>query len=548
MSWFLGVMRGGSRLLHSTLCLAALASITMIGCAVDFDATDTTNVFSCNSDDDCLADFVCVQDVVGEVGVCQPTGTTGGTNCFDRDQDGYLSGPGCAGTGPFDCNDDPDQDGALINPGREEDCNGIDDDCDEEIDEEIDPRPCSLQAGVCAGSTTTCVGGDWVDCAEAGLYGPNYENVSQENELCDGLDNNCSGGYPTSPTADEVDPHCAGGIGRCIPGTTPPSQCGTETGACGRGVKFCMDDGFLSPCVVATAGATCTTSDECGDRGYCVSERLDFREDLLDECTLSGPACERDICRTLAGTTPCTDETELADCGEEAVCLFGFCQVEAQTNTDEECNGVDDDCNGRIDDGADCGRCPYNMVFMNVPGEVQGICIDMFEASRPDATTDSGGENDLYATSRSGALPWVSIASTDAADQACRGSAINDLDVNQGGIPGHTPEKFLCEDRHLSAACGENFPYGDTYIAGACNDNSNGPTIEPTGSYGNCCTTDGVCDLVGNAGELVARPTQGEFGGSAEDGEAQAACSFVELPSGVPDPSLGFRCCTRPTN
>ena len=520
--------------------------LVLSACAVDFDATDDSNLFSCNSDDDCLDGFECYQVVVDEVGVCRSSGSSSGTNCFDRDQDGYLSGPGCAGNGPFDCNDDPDQDGGLINPGREEDCNGRDDNCNDDIDEGIEPRACPLQAGVCAGSVTTCVGGDWVDCSEAGLYGPNFQNVSQEDEPCDGLDNNCSGGYPDNATSDEIDPHCGGGVGRCIPGSTPPAACGSDTGTCQRGVRFCMETGFLSSCVAADMGAECTEDSECGDRAFCVDESLDYREDLLDNCHLgSEPACRRDVCRSLTGTTACTDGSE---CGEDEECLFDFCQALVIGNASEECNGLDDDCNGRIDDGADCGQCPFNMVFLNVPGEVRGLCMDMYEASRPDASTDSAGVNELYAVSRADVLPWVNIASTDAADQACRGSAINERPTSEGGIPSHTPVKTLCEQRALSAACGEGFPYGDTYIAGACNDNSNGTAVEPTASYANCCTTAGVCDLAGNAGELVSRPNQGEFGGSAEDGEDNVRCAYIQLPTGVPNPSLGFRCCTQPLN
>lgn len=529
--------------------ISGLALLALTGCAVDFDATDSVNVFSCFGDDDCLAGFVCVQDVVGEVGVCQTEGTSGGTNCFDRDQDGYLSGPGCAGDGPFDCNDDPEQDGALINPGRDEDCNAIDDDCDGDTDEELAPRACPLQAGVCSGSVTSCIGGEWVDCSEAGLYGPNYTNVTQENEACDGLDNNCSGGYSEDATAGEIDPHCSGGVGRCIPGD-PPQQCGTETGTCDRGVRFCLDNGFLSPCVEASPGAECSDDSECGANGFCVDENLDYREDLQDGCALgSEPACSRSTCRVLTGATTCANDDE---CGEDESCLFGSCQATARSNEDELCNGLDDDCNGRIDDGADCGRCPFNMVLLNIQGIPSGICVDMYEASRPDASDSSAGTNELYAVTQMGTIPWTGIASTDAADQACRGAAINDLPPNEGGIPGHTPEKFLCESRFLEAACGAAYPYGEAFVAGACNDSTTGTTLQAAGASSTCCTAEGVCDLSGNANELVVRPNQGGFGGSAEQTDADVACEFTPIapgsPGAPPNAALGFRCCATPLN
>ena len=95
------------------------------------------------------------------------------------------------------------------------------------------------------------------------------------------------------------------------------------------------------------------------------------------------------------------------------------------------------------------------MVLLDdVPGVPSGVCIDRFEASRPDATAADAGENDFFATSREGVLPWTNIADTEAADVACRGAAINDLPINEGGIPGFTPEKRLCTEVELRVACG----------------------------------------------------------------------------------------------
>jgi hypothetical protein len=119
--------------------------------------------------------------------------------------------------------------------------------------------------------------------------------------------------------------------------------------------------------------------------------------------------------------------------------------------------------------------------------------------------------------------------------------------VNEGGIPGFTPEKRLCTAVELETACGGAgaLPYGgDTVVLGRCNDASTGGSLETAGSYPECCTFDGICDLAGNAGQLVASPGQGIFGGSTADAEVR--CTFSAGVTEVPSPSVGFRCCTHP--
>jgi hypothetical protein len=515
------------------------------GCSVSFDPQDPNNetLFSCVTDADCLSGFECVVQDGEEVGACRTAQIEGPeTDCQDRDNDGFLAGADCAAGIPLDCNDDPNAGGAIVNPGRSESCNGVDDDCDQDIDEDVPATPCPLQFGVCAGSMRTCQGGEYVDCIEAGLYGPDFENVTQDQESCDGIDNNCSGGYRDGASPEDIDTHCTSASGRCIPGITPTQECGTDTGVCERGVRFCQDDGTLTRCLVADFGEDCEEDADCADGAVCISETINYRESLTDGCVLgSEPACSRSVCRSLPGTVSCSGA---GDCGDNEICYESACQAIVQGNTDEVCNGEDDDCNGRIDDGADCGRCPFNMVLVDdVPGAVGGICVDLYEASRPDATSTAEGTNALYATSRAGVLPWTNIRDTDAADAACRGTAINNLPINQGGIPGFTPAKRLCTQVELAAICGGTnaLPYGgDTPVEGNCNTGA----VATTGSFPACETAEGVADLAGNAGELVATPAQGVFGGG---GEGRCDYNTTDLSS-VPGPTVGFRCCTQPTN
>jgi hypothetical protein len=108
--------------------------------------------------------------------------------------------------------------------GEQEICDGLDNDCDDQTDEDLSPVSCSMQAGVCAGSTRQCGGtAGFLECGKT-EYGLDFEFTELS---CDGKDNNCDGEY------DEKF-----GLGE---------SCGF--GVCAGGVVICSNDG----------GVTCST-------------------------------------------------------------------------------------------------------------------------------------------------------------------------------------------------------------------------------------------------------------------------------------------------
>jgi MYXO-CTERM domain-containing protein len=94
-----------------------------------------------------------------------------GTALFDDDGDGYTEAVG-------DCNDNPQGDGAAVNPGEVEIGNGIDDDCDGQIDE---------------GSLNSDDDGDGFADNQGDCDDANPDIFPGADELANELDDNCDG-------------------------------------------------------------------------------------------------------------------------------------------------------------------------------------------------------------------------------------------------------------------------------------------------------------------------------------------------------------------
>jgi formylglycine-generating enzyme required for sulfatase activity len=165
---------------------------------------------------------------------------------------------------------------------------------------------------------------------------------------------------------------------------------------------------------------------------------------------------------------------------------------------------------------------------------VGDFCVDIYEASRGDATANSAGSDGSQAHSVAGVLPWQ-VGSNAEADRSCGGAG-----------------KRLCSPAEWQLACegpAETvYAYGASYNPTTCNgiDAFGGYTfhVAPAGSFPACTNAWGVFDMNGNVWEHVAGGTDMTVRGGAyncSDPVTYHRCDYI--PTTWTPSAKGFRCC-----
>lgn len=366
-----------------------------------------------------------------------------GIGCDGDDPDACAGGLlGCA-AGAMAC-------GGDLPDGREELCDGVDNDCNPgTLDGAGDPRlavPCDgADTDLCPDGAPTCgVTGFACLADDADLPG--------ELEVCDGIDNDCD----PSTLDGASDPM------RGMPCDDPADadRCAEGTFACSGGALVCTGDDGDQP-------------DE--------TELCDGVDNDCDPGTIDGAADAR-----VGG--PC-DGADSDRCNEgTGLCTAGaFSCTDATGGSVETCNGRDDECNGTVDDsGADCEctqrhRAGVSYLFCNdwldrkrwtaardwCRGRGYDLVVvnDAAEQAWLDANVgDSGnsywiGYNDrttegTWAWSRAGTgvtyTNWNAGEPNDSSDEDC--AVLNPFDTGASGVAGgwndvdcNDDHRYVCE-------------------------------------------------------------------------------------------------------
>ena len=240
-----------------------------------------------------------------------------------------------------DCNDDPMAGGATVNPGADEACNGIDDDCDGSTDEDFPDleTDCTVGTGACAapGRTVCATDGSGTTCE--GTPG------TPSRERCNGIDDDCDG--ETDEDFTDLGTRCTVGTGACEASGTMVctadargTECSATEGSPGTEVCNGIDD----DCDGATDEADATDATvyyaDCDRDGYAAPRAFSLRA-----CT--APTEPPGACRDGGWTTRQPSNRSNADCydanpdANPAATMFSTSD-RGDGSFDYDCNGLEE--------------------------------------------------------------------------------------------------------------------------------------------------------------------------------------------------------------
>jgi hypothetical protein len=327
----------------------------------------------CLAEEDCAAEMDCLEQA-GMGNVCWPMSGSCECNSLTAGEKKACSASNEKGAcfGFQTCDPATGWSACDAVPPADEECNGLDDDCDVQIDEGLPPaQPCekSNQWGKCAG-LSLC----------AGALGRSCQAPEPAEDVCDYLDNDCDG-ITDGPFVQQgkyaTNAHCGLCNNDCsdaIPHATAKCEAAYPIPKC---VVVSCEAGYVKvgpfQCVLPpdTTCFSCTSDADCLG-GFCVA--LDGEKRCAKPCLADADCAAEKKClpMPLAGSVcvpvtgsctcdsttqglerPCFEKNGLGTCYGMQTCdpVAGWSKCSATPAAVETCNGLDDNCNGQYDEG-----------------------------------------------------------------------------------------------------------------------------------------------------------------------------------------------------
>jgi hypothetical protein len=402
---------------------------------------------------------------------------------------------------------------------------------DEDFNLNTDKNNCGMCGHVCAlaNSAPKCVSGscainfcltDYWDLDHNPANGCEYHCVFQGNEVCNGMDDDCDG------MTDE--------------GVVAPAGVCSNVGECAGTTATCN----------GTNGFVCN---------YPATVSQDANGNIVPESKCDGKDndCDGDVDETFPTKGNASADNGVGVCQRTGtlVCNAAGTAVTCNltspvvTASAEICDGKDNDCDGTVDDNAKDNWVPIT------GGGVSGTkYIQQYEASRPDAKSNSQGTLSNRACANPGVLPWTNVTYPQA-EAACTAAG--------GRLCSATEWQRACNSP-AATACTWGMTSCTTYTATSCNGNdydavaggADDDALLPTKTLPLCyadwgSTATRIFDMSGNAKEWTQTVsgdpanTRRLRGGSFNNTANGIACNFTfaVADSTFQFRNVGFRCC-----